>query len=84
MQLKLINCVTKERYEFEVEDDKSSTQYYHLELELQEGMPDGSYDYVLYDDNDIKKASGVLQIGEYEIGGSSYDATVSKRIVYEG
>lgn len=73
MTLKLVNNVTKKEYEFEVTDENDSRLYWHFEdLELEENMDDGEYDYLLYDDEELV-AQGLCQIGEYTPEHSQYE-----------
>ena len=64
MTLKLTNNVTKKEYEFNVEDKNDSRLYYSFEVELEDEMDAGEYDYQLYDDDEIV-AHGLCQIGFY-------------------
>lgn len=67
MRLKLKSNLDKTVYNFtNISDIDDSKLFYHFNLQLEEGMPDGSYTYYLFDDNDKQVANGVLQIGDYE------------------
>lgn len=66
MTLKLENSVDKKTYIYtNLTDLADSRIFFHFDLILDDGMPDGSYNYFLYDVNDIQVASGILQIGDY-------------------
>lgn len=65
MTLKLISNLTKKEYELTgLEDLATSRIWYTFDITLPEGMDDGEYTYTLYDD-DVVKASGLLQVGDY-------------------
>ena len=65
MRLVFKNTVDKKEYFFDnLEDINDSKMFYHFNIRLFAGMPDGSYDYTLYDGN-TKLAIGNVQIGDY-------------------
>lgn len=72
MLLKFRNNLTKNEYEFNVNDWYSSTIFFEFEIELKSDMEDGEYTYNLYD-GDIKVAEGLLQIGDYKAKGKVYN-----------
>lgn len=72
MLLKFRNNLTKNEYEFNVNDWYSSTIFFEFEIELKSDMEDGEYNYYLYD-GDIKVAEGLLQIGDYKAKGKVYN-----------
>ena len=87
MQLKLTNNLTKQVYTFDNLDDKLTSRiFYTLDIQLYEDMDDGEYQYDLYDDEGIHKASGLLQIGDYKPENKTYSATTSESgyIQYQG
>lgn len=66
MTLKFINTVSKKEYTFTVTDLNDSRIYYHFkDFVLDDGMDDGSYDYMLFDDKSNLVAQGNLQIGDF-------------------
>jgi hypothetical protein len=67
MKLILKNNVDKKEYEFSVTDLEDSGMFWHFNINLVDGMPDGEYSYVLYDNDNKQVAEGLLQIGDYEI-----------------
>lgn len=83
MTLKLTNNVTKKEYEFNVEDKNDSRLYYSFEVELEDGMDDGEYDYQLYDDDEIV-AHGICQIGDYVPQHTIYDNNNQGYTQYNG
>ena len=64
MTLKLVNNTDKKVYNFDVDDVGDSRIYYHFNVKLEAGMPDGEYTYTLYD-GDSFLATGLCQIGDY-------------------
>lgn len=72
MVLKLKNDVDKKVYFFDNLDDiNDSKMFFHFNIRLYNGMPDGSYEYILTE-NDTVLASGVVQIGEYTQSNTAY------------
>lgn len=67
MKLIFKNNVDKKEYEFSVVDLEDSGMYWHFNINLVSGMPDGEYSYVLYDDDNKQVAEGLCQIGDYTI-----------------
>ena len=86
MTLKLLNNVTKKVYTFENLDDKlTSRLFYTLDITLPEGMDDGGYTYTLYGEQNIVKATGLLQVGDYKVNNNTYTAqTQNGYIQYNG
>ena len=73
MVLKFTNNTTKQEWNLDVTDTNDSRMFYHFDIILPEGMPDGEYTYILLDD-DTPKASGLLQVGEYIPDNNTYTA----------
>lgn len=86
MTLKLFNNVTKKEYTFDgLEDKMTSRLWYALDITLQPNMDDGEYTYTLYDDQDVVKATGLLQVGDYVPKNNTYSAqTQDGYIQYNG
>lgn len=95
MELRLINNVTKNIIEIEVEDNKNSTLFYQFDIRLPEGCEDGEYTYELIDyvieDFIIGLpkvvATGLLQIGDYQRNlniNREYNENNKNTIVYNG
>lgn len=82
MLLKLRNNLTKNEYEFNVNDYFSSNIFFHFELKLEEGMSDGEYNYYLYD-GECLVANGLCQIGDYVKENKEY-SNEKKYKVYDG
>ena len=75
MTLKLFNNVTKKEYTFEnLVDAMTSRIWYTFDITLQPDMDDGEYTYTLYDEQDVVKASGLLQVGDYKPKNNTYTA----------
>lgn len=75
MKLKLFNNVTKKEYTFDkLEDKLTSRIWYTFDITLLPNMDDGEYTYTLYDDQDVVKATGLLQVGDYTPNNNSYTA----------
>lgn len=72
MTLKFQNALTKKEYEWRVRDDNVSRILYHFRITLYEDMEDGSYNYFLYDDEDVLVAQGLAQIGDFNNEPSTY------------
>ena len=73
MTLKFINNTTKQEWTFDVFDVNDSRMFYHFDIALPEGMPDGEYSYILLD-NGKTKASGLLQVGDFIPDNNTYTA----------
>ena len=72
MTLKFVNNVDKREYLFQnLEDINDSKMFFHFNIRLTAGMPDGSYEYNLIDNN-VVVASGNVQIGEYKQTNTTY------------
>lgn len=86
MTLKLFNNVTKKEYTFgDLEDKLTSRLWYTFDITLQPGMDDGEYTYTLYDDQNVVKATGLLQVGDYKPNNNTYTAqTQNGYIQYQG
>ena len=86
MTLTLINNLTKKEYSFDnLEDQLVSRLFYTLDITLESGMDDGEYSYTLYDDENVVKATGLLQIGNYTPNNNTYTANTKNGYVqYNG
>ncbi len=86
MTLKLRNNLTKQEYTFDNLDDKlASRLFYTFDVTLPEGMDDGEYTYTLYDEENVVKATGLVQIGDYKPQNNTYSAeTHNGYIQYNG
>lgn len=72
MKLVLKNTVDKKEYFFNnMEDINDSKMFFHFNIKLPTNMPDGSYEYTLYD-GDVKLAFGVAQVGDYRQVNTAY------------
>lgn len=67
MKLILKNNVDKKEYEFSVVDLEDSGMFWHFNINLVSGMPDGEYSYFLFDNDEKQVAEGLVQVGNYEI-----------------
>lgn len=67
MRLLLKNNVDKKEYTFTGEDLGDSVMFWHFNINLYDGMPDGEYGYFLYDNEEKLVAEGLVQVGNYEI-----------------
>lgn len=67
MRLLLKNNVDKKEYTFTGEDLGDSVMFWHFNINLVSGMPDGEYSYFLFDDDEKQVAEGLLQVGDYTI-----------------
>lgn len=73
MTLKLVNTVDKKTYFYHnLSDFADSRIFYHFNIQLDEGMADGSYEYFLFDENDNQIANGNVQIGNYVKEATAY------------
>ena len=84
MVLKLINNFNKKEYEFDAFDVNDSRNFYHFSIMLPEGMDDGEYTYILYDDKGKQLASSLLQIGDYRPNNTVYTSPKNNYITYDG
>ena len=86
MTLKLFNNLTKKEYTFNNLDDKlTSRLWYTFDITLQPNMDDGEYTYTLYDEDNVIKATGLLQVGDYTPNNNTYTAqTHNGYIQYNG
>lgn len=67
MVLKFKNSLDKKVYTFsQITDINDSKMFFHFNIQLPEGMPDGSYTYALYDDNNVQIANGQAQVGDFK------------------
>ena len=83
MKLVLKNTVDKKEYFFNnMEDINDSKMFFHFNIQLPANMPDGSYEYTLYD-NDVKMAFGVAQVGNYTQTNTAYTKN-NEFIQYKG
>lgn len=81
MLLKLYNTLSKNSYEFIVNDTGNSNINYKVSLKLDEGMADGEYSYKLYDNNKLV-SRGLAQIGNYVPQTTTYTKTEDGYIQY--
>lgn len=66
MLLKLYNNTTKREINLDnLEDITDSRLFFHFKITLPEDLDDGEYAYTLYDDEEVVKATGLLQVGDY-------------------
>lgn len=81
-----MNNVTKKEYELTNLDDKlTSRLFYTFDITLEDGMDDGEYSYTLYDEQNVVKATGLLQVGDYKPQNNTYTAeTHNGYIQYNG
>lgn len=83
MTLKLQNTVDKREYFFyNLEDINDSKMFFHFNIRLEAGMPDGSYEYTLIDNNAVV-ARGNVQVGEYTQTNTAYTKN-NEFIQYKG
>lgn len=50
-----------------------SRLFYTFDITLPQNMADGEYTYTLYDEQDVVKATGLLQVGEYTPEKTTYN-----------
>ena len=86
MTLKLRNNLTKIEYTFEnLVDELVSRLFYTFDITLPAGMDDGEYAYTLYDERNVVKATGLLQVGDYKPQNNTYTAqTQNGYVQYNG
>lgn len=83
MILQIINNVTKQDWNYTVDDADKYRDYYLFEgLQLQEGMPDGEYTYNLWDD-DVIVSTGLMRIGDYKAQNKTYDKGKTGYVYYK-
>lgn len=83
MILQITNSVTKQEWNYTVDDAGKYRNYYLFEgLQLQEGMPDGEYTYNLWDD-DVIVSTGLMRIGDYKASNKTYDKGKSGYVYYK-
>ena len=81
MLLKLDNTLTKKAYEFIVNDTGNSNINYKINLKLESGMDEGTYEFKLYDNNKLV-SRGLAQIGDYVPQTTTYTKTEDGYIQY--
>lgn len=81
MLLKLYNNLTKKSYEFVVNDIGNSNINYKINLKLESGMDEGTYEFKLYDNNKLV-SRGLAQIGDYVPQTATYTKTEDGYIQY--
>lgn len=78
MLLKLYNNTTKREINLDnLEDITDSRLFFHFKITLPDGVDDGEYTYTLYED-DVVKASGLLQVGDYVPEKTTYEGNTIK------
>ena len=85
MDIKLTNNLSKRTYFFEnlVENSNSTDLFICLDIQLPEGIEDGEYSLILYD-NGVAISHNLCQIGDYEPLKESYNNdTENSYIIYE-
>lgn len=84
MILQMINSVTKQEWNYTVDDANKYRDYYLFEgLQLEEGMPDGEYTYNLLDEDDDIVSTGLMRIGDYKASNKTYDKGKSGYVYYK-
>ena len=86
MILKIINNLSKNTINYEVNDEKTSSFFYQFSIQLPAECEDGEYTYELYD-NEKMIATGILQIGDYQKDNNinnEYNDNNKDIIVYNG
>ena len=81
MLLKLYNTLTKKSYEFIVNDTGNSNINYKINLKLESGMDEGTYEFKLYDNNKLV-SRGLCIIGDFKPEITSYTITNNGYIQY--
>lgn len=85
MKLVLINQLSREKYEFDVQDTTIYRNYYDFQIELPEGIQDGQYVLSLYNDDNELLYSDIAQVGDYVGDNQTYSGNNNdNRIVYNG
>lgn len=82
MTLELTNNVSKATYSFEVTDLGNGGIFYSFDIELQDGMADGDYEYRLYEDGK-EKGVGIVRIGDYKADTTQYN-NHTNYLIYNG
>lgn len=83
MILQITNNVTKQEWNYTVDDANKYRDYFLFEgLQLQEGMTDGEYTYNLWDD-DVVVSTGLMRIGDYKAQNKTYDKGKSGYVYYK-
>lgn len=82
MLLKLYNTLDKKTYSFTVNDIGNSNINFKVSFTLEEAMPDGEYEFKLYDNNKLV-SRGLAQIGDYVPETTTYTKTENGYIQYE-
>lgn len=84
MRLVFKNSVTKKEFEFNgIDDLNDSKMFFHFNIQLQNKVDEGSYDYILYGDNNEKLATGLCQIGDFVQVNTAYTKN-NEFIQYKG
>ena len=84
MLLKLTNNLTKTEMDFQVTDKQQSGMYYVFDIQLETEAVEGEYTYELFDEDNNKVATGLLQIGDYVPENKTYNNDEKTYIVYGG
>lgn len=84
LTLKLVNNLTKKVYIFDnlSENANATDIFYCINLQLQPDMPDGEYNYFLFDDG-YELVKGLCIIGDYTPENTTYNNN-TETIVYNG
>ena len=84
MRLVFKNSVDKREYIFnDLEDINDSKMFFHFNIQLPNNVDEGSYDYILYGDNNEKLATGLCQIGDFVQVNTAYTKN-NQFIQYKG
>lgn len=84
MRLVFRNSVDKREYIFnDLEDINDSKMFFHFNIQLPNKVDEGSYDYILYGDNNEKLATGLCQIGDFVQVNTAYTKN-NQFIQYKG
>lgn len=66
-------------------DKLTSRLWYTFDIRLEANMDDGEYSYVLYDNDNTVRATGLLQVGDYTPNNNTYTArTEGGYVQYNG
>ena len=81
--LTLVNELTDERLEFQVEDMSEDTRYYLIDMSDVTDLPNGTYRYELGPRAGQVSEVGLWQVGDYVSVSPTYNER-KQNIVYEG
>ena len=84
MQFIIKNGITHKEFEYSVEDLNESSIYYVFNINIQDSLDDGEYEYTLKDDVDKILATGLIRVGDFKQENKEYNNNKDKKYIQYG